>query len=76
MTDHDGGMSHTPVPADVSIARHLPTSQVLRYDEETCDGRAEDGTRTITLLNLLSDGEAMTVPASDVQIVSYEDALC
>ena len=73
MTDHDEGMSHTPVPSDVSIARHLPTSQVLRYDEETCDGRLPDGTRTITLLNLMDDGIMVVAPAHAVDIITYKE---
>lgn len=66
-------MKNSPTPNSVALARHTPTSVVGRYDEETCDGRAPDGTRTITMLNLFDDRTLVIAPATDVEIITYEE---
>lgn len=63
----------SPIPATEAIARHRPTSRIARYDEETCDGRLSDGTRTITLLNLMDDGIMVVAPAHAVDIITYKE---
>lgn len=66
-------MQTSPTPNSVALARHVPTSRVGRYDEETCDGKDARGERTITLLNILDPGEMGTFPSRDVEIITYED---
>lgn len=66
-------MKNSPVPNTVALARHRPTAVVGRYDEDTCDGRAQDGTRTVTMLNLFDDTVLVTAPAVDVEIITYEE---
>lgn len=63
----------TPTPNAVALARHIPTAVIGRYDEMTCDGVSEDGTATITLLNLMDDEVMVVAPARDVEIITYEE---
>lgn len=62
-----------PTPNTVALARHVPSSRIARYDEETCDGVDTRGVRTIELIDLFDSTKTAVFPARDVQIITYEE---